>query len=132
MDTSTDRLLAKGEREALAAYDADHPEPAHGLTRNPVDGSWGFVCTEHGIHRHGLPEAHAINVERKHLREEHPDPLNVSLDLRAAAEHVLADHDAGKLAMWKALTGMNTEHALALAVECATSPTPIILAVAPF
>lgn len=107
--------------------------PSSELSRNPVDGSWGYICTEHGIHRHGLGEMHARNVEAKHLREDHPDPLNVTLDLRAAAQAVVdTNRDPAAMQVWKALTGMNTEHALALAEQVTASPTPVILAVAPF
>jgi hypothetical protein len=130
MDTSTDRLLAKGEREALAQYDRDQPTAE--LTRNPVDGSWGYICTEHGLHRGGLTEAHALNVERKHLREDHPDPLLVELDLKAAAEAFLHHNDAGSMSVWRALTGLKTgEQAKRLAEELAKGDR-IPLAVAPF
>lgn len=63
--------------------------PVMELTRNPVDGTWGFICRAHGLHRHGLVERHALNVERKHMREDHPDE-NPPLNLSALAADVLA------------------------------------------
>lgn len=107
--------------------------PTPELTRNPVDGSWGFICTEHGIHRHGLGEQHARNVEAKHLREDHADPLAVTLDLKALAQYVW-DHafQSPRLwSAWQAFTGMDEQDALRFAEELVESE-PVTLAVAPF
>lgn len=86
--------------------------PAWELTRNPVDGTYGFICREHGIHRHGLTNQHALNVEKKHLREDHADPLDVELDLSAAAAAFLACQGDSTRALWAALVGMEDDDAL--------------------
>ncbi len=87
----------------------DHP--AMELTRNPVDGSYGFICREHGIHRAGLTQQHALNVERLHLRVDHPDSLDLEVDLSAAARMFLADQDSATRDLWASLFGMEGEDA---------------------
>jgi hypothetical protein len=97
-------------------------QPVMELTRNPVDGSHGFICREHGVHRSGLTHQHAVNVEAKHLREEHADPLGLEVDLSAMARFVLDQVDQktanGAWGAWQALTGVrDVEAAVTLAGE---------------
>jgi len=111
-------------------------KPTMELTRNPVDGSYGFICREHGIHRSGLTHQHAINVERKHQREDHPDPLELELDLRAGAIALTSlgsiDRWAGATDVWMALTGLEG-HALEKFLDkVAEAPEPVRVAVVPF
>lgn len=110
--------------------------PTSELTRNPVDGSWGYICTEHGLHRYGLPEQHARNVEAKHLREDHADPLVITLNLTAAAQAVAESRAATKnqnaMAVWCALTGLSRQAALELMDQLLIQGDPIYAAVAPF
>ena len=116
-------------------------KPVMELTRNPVDGSWGFVCREHGIHRYGLTEPHAINVERKHQREDHADPLLVELDLQALARFVTSwratTRQSGKtgravaIQAWLQLTDLPEPEALALAEVIAARREPVRVAVVP-
>lgn len=102
------------------------------LTRNPVDGSWGFICREHGVLRSGLTERHALNVEAKHQREDHLTPPQ-ELDLTEAARAVLHHGDAGSLSVWKALTGLASyEAALDYAQTIADSAVIVRAAVVPF
>lgn len=110
----------------------DHGETPYELTRNQVDGSYGFVCREHGLLRNGLTHQHAVNVERKHLREGHPDPLELELDLSEAARSVLHYTDQGSMSVWQALTGL-TDYtaALAFAERCAGAQAPVLAAVVP-
>lgn len=119
------------------------------LTRNPVDETWGFICREHGLHRSGLTQAHALNVERKHVRDDHPDPLVLELDLKAVASMVVhaaitmgnhpeaggparAARAEGILEMWTAMTGMEPEDAVGLAAQISRSQEPVRAAVVPF
>jgi hypothetical protein len=115
--------------------------PSSTLTRNPQAGTYGYTCTEHGIHRYGLTQQHAINVEAKHLREHH-DPMatlaaNLSIDLTHAAMYAAAayhdpkprTHDA--IAMWEALTGLPTEEAQALAIWLLGAEPHVTAAVIP-
>lgn len=112
--------------------------PAHELTRNPVDGTWGFICREHGVHRAGLAEAHALNVERKHLREDHAAPEEaLVLDLSAMAGRVLDSwtepdrHCFALMGAWCALTGMAQDLALEFAKELDRRPESVHAAVVP-
>ena len=133
---------------------ADHP--VYELTRNPVDESWGFICREHGVHRSGLTQPHALNVERKHLREDHADQDTPdAFDLTAAARIVVGlvravelevqapsmGATAGKklnarkgatLNLWEALTGLQGEAAIAYARKLSEADTPAIAHLAPF
>lgn len=122
----------------------DHP--AMELTRNPVDETWGFICREHGILRTGLTQQHAINTENKHRREDHPDPANVSLDLKAVAILVVqaglafnapagtpAHIDAhARMDVWCQMTGLNLTKGTELALAIARMEGPVRAEVAPF
>jgi len=127
--------------------DTVHP---YELTRNPVDETWGFICREHGVHRSGLAERHARNVEAKHVREDHGDPTVFTVDLKplaAMAVHaaiVLGNHpEAGgparaaeanaRLEMWAKLVGMeeDLEKAVALAA-LVNQQDSVTAAVVPF
>lgn len=122
-------------------------KPTMELTRNPVDGSWGFICREHGTHRAGLTERHATNVEAKHLREDHAEPEAPTFDVTAMAVSVLAlerlatrgrDVTAegqrwdAALTLWEDLTGLEGVAALEFARAAATAPRPVTAAVVPF
>lgn len=109
--------------------------PTAELTRNPVDGSWGYICTEHGLHRHGLPEQHARNVEAKHLREDHADPLAITVNLSEAARSFLHYNDQGSLSVWTALVGgldMPYDDVVDLAKNYAGAQPDVTASVAPF
>lgn len=106
--------------------------PAHELTRNPVDGTWGFICREHGVHRAGLTEPHALNVERKHLREDHASlPEAPALNLSEAARSFLHYTDQGSRSVWEALTGLTGQDAITYASELSLASTDATAAVVP-
>lgn len=122
----------------------DHGETPYELTRNPVDQTYGFVCREHAIHRAGLTHQHAINTERKHIREQHPDPLDIVLDLSAVARSVLEANLAlsldtpnpadprARIDLWAKLVGAENEgQAIDLAQKVYQSETPVRAAVVP-
>lgn len=118
--------------------------PSPDLTRNPTAGTYGFQCTEHGVHRHGLTQQHAINIEAKHWREHH-DPMahlvgHITLDLTLAAMHAAAAYapsvvkgEQGDFArdLWEALTGLPTEEAKALALYLVGAEPHVTAAVIP-
>lgn len=111
----------------------DTTQPTYELTRNPADGSWGFICREHGLHRYGLTEPHAINVERKHIREDHATTeTSLNLDLSAAAASFLHYNDAGSASVWHALTGLRGMDAVILASNLANREPAVRAAVVPF
>lgn len=106
--------------------------PPYELTRNPVDGSWGFVCLEHATYRSGLVEAHARNVESKHVREQHADPLAAVLNLSEAARSFLHYNDQGSMSVWRALTGLDHPESQVFAQALADAPVDVTAAVVPF
>lgn len=116
--------------------DTTTDKPTMELTRNPVDGTWGFICLEHGVHRSGLAERHALNVEAKHIREDHADPEGIVADLaplaRRAAEEYAAQHLSTFVALWEETTGLSREAAKALALGTAMTGQPLRAAVVPF
>lgn len=91
------------------------PEPME-LPQNPVDGTWGFICREHGISRNGLTERHAQNVAALHAREQHADPTVITLNVSALADYVLNQVDQAGAdvawACWASLTGVSTVEAM--------------------
>lgn len=104
------------------------------LTVNVVDDTWSFVCREHAIHRTGLGERHARNVEAKHIRDHHA-PVSAVLNISALADYVLdqVHHRDANVAWsaWKALTGVqDTQAAVELAGEFAGRD--VTAAVVPF
>lgn len=111
----------------------DHGEPPYELTRNPMDETYGFVCRVHALLRTGLTHQHAINVEAKHVREQHPDPLDLELDLREAARSALHYWgEFGVQSLWMTLTGLlDYDQARALAERLAEAPMPVRAAVVP-
>lgn len=122
-------------------------KPTMELTRNPVDGSWGFICREHGTHRAGLTERHATNVEAKHIREQHAEPETPTLDLTSMAKSALRLQEMARgravaspeaqrwdaaLALLEDLTGLGGLDAVEFFATVAASPSPVRAAVAPF
>lgn len=111
------------------------PEPME-LPQNPVDGTWGFICREHGISRNGLTERHAQNVAALHAREQHADPLAIALDLQAGAIATARlssiDRYYGALEVWQAMTGLADEALEGFLNKLTDAPEPVTAAVAPF
>jgi hypothetical protein len=116
------------------------------ITRDPVTGAYGFICTEHGVLRTGLAQQHAVNVETKHLREHHAPPMeailqNLTLDLTAAAVRVGAAYMIGEVAgpdyhppildAWEAMTGLGRDDARDLAVHIVGHHDQVTAAVVP-
>ena len=112
----------------------DHP--AMELTRDPITGTWGFVCREHGILRTGLTERHAFNVEAKHLREDHPDAFAGAINLTELAAHVWvhSGKDPSLWDLWLRVTGLSQDDAKTFGAACldTTPDNPVTAAVAPF
>lgn len=114
------------------------------LTSNPLDGTYGYICTEHGVHRYGLTSKHAVNVERKHLREQHHPDLeqivtNLVVDLTGAARMAMTAYTAGAfdqvdgalIAMWEQLTGRTGDDARALAEYLSEREGQVVAAAVP-
>lgn len=99
------------------------------ITRNPADGSYGFVCRTHGYHRYGLTQAHAVNLENQHRRDHHTPVIatianGLVLDLTAAAVRVGAAYLVQEFApdshppiidLWESMTGLDHQTAKELA-----------------
>lgn len=106
------------------------------LTRNPTTGTWGYQCTEHGILRSGLTQTHAINVEAKHIREDHTPAeavilANLVLDVTALAVMLMAEQDPNVLLAWCALTGLEPDTAIDVANHIVMADTSVLAAVVP-
>jgi hypothetical protein len=112
----------------------DHP--AMELTRDPINGTWGFICREHGVHRHGLTERHATNVEAKHVREDHADQDTPTLNLTELAAFVWANNSGDSLVWdaWERLTGLTGGAAVDFGAFCLDTDAahPVTAAVVPF
>ncbi len=108
--------------------------PAMELTRNVVDDSWGFICREHGLHRAGLSERHARNVEAKHLREDHAFVVNmVQVNLTYLAQALGADLTPSRQAIiWATMTGQGTREALSHLRACQDAQEPVLAYVPAF
>lgn len=124
----------------------DHGEKPYELTHNPAAGTYGFICREHALHRAGLTHQHAVNLEAKHLREQHADPLALlALDLKAAALMVLRANVAldiapetpnpdarARIDLWAALCGVEDEgKAIELAKAIHETEGPVSAVVVP-
>ena len=112
----------------------DHP--AMELTRDPITDTWGFVCREHGTLRTGLTERHALNVEAKHVREDHA-PEMPTLNLTELAAFVWVHQGRNPLLWdaWMRLVGPeDAEAAQAFGTFCldTTPDRPVTAAVVPF
>lgn len=107
---------------------------AHELTYDPVTGTYGFICLEHGVHRGGLGHNHALNVERQHIRDAHTPAdevilQNLVLDvtamaLRVGAAYLIAEvmpdplnYHPPIIDAWEAMTGLDPATAKSLATH---------------
>lgn len=94
----------------------------HELTYDPVTGTYGFICLEHGLHRGHLAHNHAMNVERQHLRDYHTPSAEVILQnlvldvtamaLRVGAAYLIQDVTGPEfrppiIDAWEAMTGLD-------------------------
>jgi hypothetical protein len=117
--------LAPPDEEPHTMNDTDQKRE-YEVTHNPVDGTYGFVCLTHGIHRAGITQRHALNIETKHRRTYHRPPIaqiadNLTVDLTAAAviagsgyivEEVLESQTRIPVCeLWEALTGLDRDTA---------------------
>jgi hypothetical protein len=126
-----------------------------GAQMAPYKGQWVVTCTEHDWRWQVATEGHALNLLRKHDRENEHQAAGggpATLDLTKAAQYVLTCQvDAGDLDayrdppphdrpfngaesayfaaldMWEALTGLTGDPALAYAQQVADTPTTAVL-----
>lgn len=103
--------------------------------------AYGVVCQHHGQLRDGITQPHAINLEKKHLRESHPElvglqAFHISDLARVLLDAVEAKGDGARKALmaWAALTGpdLPAVESVLMLRRLATAEEPVTAVVAPF